>query len=54
MDARTVLKSAMLNEWDGLHFYTRAARQLSDAKGKKINARIYARQGYQAPSSNVQ
>ncbi len=36
MDARTVLKSAMLNEWDGLHFYTRAARQLSDAKGKKM------------------
>jgi rubrerythrin len=36
MDARTVLKSAMLNEWDGLHFYTRAARQLSDLKGRKM------------------
>jgi rubrerythrin len=36
MDARTALKSAMLNEWDGLHFYTRAAKQLSDAKGKRM------------------
>ena len=36
MDAKTALKSAMLNEWDGLHFYARAARQLSDAKGKKM------------------
>jgi len=27
---------------------------VTDAKGKKINARIFARQGYQAPSSNVQ
>jgi rubrerythrin len=36
MDARTALKSAMLNEWDGLHFYTRAARQISDARGKRM------------------
>ncbi len=36
MDAQAILKSAMLNEWDGLHFYTRAARQLSDARGKKM------------------
>jgi hypothetical protein len=27
---------------------------VTDEKGKKINARIYARQGYQAPSSDVQ
>lgn len=27
---------------------------VNDAKGKKINARIYAREGYQAPSSSVQ
>ena len=24
-----------------------------DSKGKKVNYRIFARQGYQAPSSNV-
>jgi rubrerythrin len=36
MDATTVLKAAMLNEWDGLHFYARAARQLSDARGKAM------------------
>lgn len=27
---------------------------VTDAKGKKINAKVYARQGYQAPSSSVQ
>jgi len=27
---------------------------VTDSKGKKINARIFAREGYQAPSSNVQ
>jgi hypothetical protein len=27
---------------------------VTDAKGKKITARIFARQGYQAPSGNVQ
>jgi rubrerythrin len=36
MDAKAVLKSAMLNEWDGLHFYARAARQLSDPKGRQM------------------
>jgi VWFA-related protein len=27
---------------------------VTDAKGKKINARVYAREGYQAPKSDVQ
>jgi rubrerythrin len=36
MDANSILKWAMLTEWDGLHFYSRAAKAMSDLQGKRM------------------
>lgn len=36
MDIETIFHSAMLNEWDGLEYYKRAAELISDPRGKKM------------------